>query len=51
MGGAAVVGALVGHLHDGTARPMALAIAVSGLAALVAFRRLRQARARMAVAV
>lgn len=47
MGGAAVVGALVGHLHDGTARPMALAIALSGLAAVLAFRRLRAARARV----
>jgi DHA1 family bicyclomycin/chloramphenicol resistance-like MFS transporter len=51
MAGAAAVGALVGQLHDGTARPMALAIAVSGIAATLAFRRLRQARARMAVAV
>ena len=51
MAGAALLGALVGHLHDGTARPMALAIAVSGVAAFLAFRRLRHARARIAVAV
>lgn len=51
MTGAALVGALVGHLHDGTARPMALAIALAGIAATLAFRRLRQARARMALAV
>jgi len=51
MGGAAVVGALVGHLHDGTARPMALALALSGIAAVLAFRRLRAAQARAVPAV
>jgi DHA1 family bicyclomycin/chloramphenicol resistance-like MFS transporter len=51
MGGAAVVGALVGHLHDGTARPMALALALSGIAAVLAFRRLRTAQARAVPAV
>lgn len=44
MGIAAVVGALVGHLHDGTARPMSLAIAASSLGAVIAFQSLRRAR-------
>lgn len=50
MGGAAVVGALVGHLHDGTARPMALAIALTSIVAVLAFLRLRRARRQTAVA-
>jgi DHA1 family bicyclomycin/chloramphenicol resistance-like MFS transporter len=48
MGIAAVVGALVGHLHDGTARPMSLAIAASSLGAVIAFQSLRRARRRAA---
>jgi DHA1 family bicyclomycin/chloramphenicol resistance-like MFS transporter len=51
MGSAALVGALVGHLHDGTARPMALAIAATALAASVAYVGLLRARRQEAAAL
>jgi DHA1 family bicyclomycin/chloramphenicol resistance-like MFS transporter len=47
MGAASLLGVAVGHLHDGTALPMATAIALMGCAALVIyFSVLRPARAR-----
>jgi DHA1 family bicyclomycin/chloramphenicol resistance-like MFS transporter len=42
MTGSAIYGITVGHLSDGTAGPMAVAIASAGLAAFVAFALLRQ---------
>lgn len=44
MTSSAIVGAIVGHLHDGTTRPMATAIGVMALAAAVAFRLLAKGR-------
>jgi F0F1-type ATP synthase assembly protein I len=41
---AAGIGALVGHLLDGTARPMALAIALCGLGTLAAILSMRRDR-------
>ena len=42
MTGSAIYGITVGHLSDGSAGPMAAAIASAGLAAFVAFQLLRQ---------
>ncbi len=46
MTGAAVVGALVGQLHDGTPRVMAFAIGLAGLAALASYLGLVRRRPR-----
>ena len=42
MTGSAIYGITVGHLSDGSAGPMAVAIASAGLAAFVGFQLLRQ---------
>jgi DHA1 family bicyclomycin/chloramphenicol resistance-like MFS transporter len=41
MTGSALYSVAVGHFYDGTARPMTIAIAMAGVAALVCFWRLR----------
>jgi MFS transporter, DHA1 family, multidrug resistance protein len=46
MTGSALYSVAVGHVYDGTARPMATAIALAGVAALLCFWRLRWKRAR-----
>jgi MFS transporter, DHA1 family, multidrug resistance protein len=46
MTGSAAYGITVGHLADGTAAPMATAIATAGLAAFLGFSLLRRRRAR-----
>jgi hypothetical protein len=46
MTGSALYGITVGRLSDGTAAPMALAIASAGLAATLSFRLLRSREPR-----
>jgi DHA1 family bicyclomycin/chloramphenicol resistance-like MFS transporter len=46
MTGSALYSMAVGHFFDGTARPMATAIALAGCMAAIAFRSLRRGRNR-----